>query len=217
MRDFPFFTTVYGVSSISLREIPYKGQAFIWVRTVQEGMLSAHLQECISLCRMAGAEQILAGNHPDLERFPVYTKLLEMRGTVNRNPERVAFVRPVTEKTAGEWRGLYNQKLRKVDCAATLEFREEAKLPNSGACFVERDQKLLGIGWLEEDTIRAVASLVPGGGEWIVQSMAAQVPDRSLKLEVASTNEKAIRLYQSLGFRTARCLAEWREIPQASW
>ena len=70
---------------------------------------------------------------------------------------------------------------------------------------------------LEEDTIRAVASLVPGGGEWIVQSMAAQVPDRSLKLEVASTNEKAIRLYQSLGFRTARCLAEWREIPQASW
>lgn len=217
MRDFPFFTTEYGVSSISLREIPYKGQAFIWVRTVQEGMLSAHLQECTSLCCMAGAEQILAGNHPDLERFPVYTNLLEMRGIVNRNPERLALVRPVTSETAGEWRALYNQKLRRVDCAATLEYREEAKLPGSGACFVEREQKLLGIGWLEEDTIRAVASLVPGGGEWIVQSMAAQTPDRSLKLEVASTNEKAIRLYQSLGFRITQCLAEWWEIPRTFW
>ena len=37
MRDFPIFTTEYGVSSLTLKEIPYKKQAFICIRDVQPG------------------------------------------------------------------------------------------------------------------------------------------------------------------------------------
>ena len=142
-----------------LEKYPTKGKAFIWVRTVQEGMLSAHLQECISLCRMAGAEQILAGNHPDLERFPVYTKLLEMCGTVNRNPERVAFVRPVTEKTAGEWRGTIQSETAQGGFVLQLwNSGRKQNFQTPALALLSGTETCLASGWLEEDTIRAVAS-----------------------------------------------------------
>ena len=35
MRDFPFFTTEYGVSSLSLKEVPYRQEAYIRIREVQ--------------------------------------------------------------------------------------------------------------------------------------------------------------------------------------
>lgn len=213
MRDFPFFTTEYGVSSIFLKEIPYKGHAFIWVRSAQDGVLCAHLRECAALCRMAGAERIFVGNHSELGCFPLYTRLLEMQGRAIADAARTASIQPVTAETAGEWREIYNQKLRNVDCAATLEYREEAKLPGSGACFVVRENTLLGIGWLENDTVRAVASLEPGAGEWIMRTLMGQSEGKVLTLEVASTNHKAVRLYRNLGFETTRCIAEWREIP----
>ena len=79
MRDFPFFSTEYGVASITLREIPYTRQGYIWVQTVQKGSLLRHLKECAQFCRAAGAERVFAANHPGLKQFKSYFTLLQLR------------------------------------------------------------------------------------------------------------------------------------------
>ena len=45
MRDFPIFSTETGVSSLTLKEIPYKKQAYIRIQDVQPGALQEHLRE----------------------------------------------------------------------------------------------------------------------------------------------------------------------------
>ena len=45
MRDFPFFTTEYGVSSLVLKEIPYRSEAYIRILDAQPEHFREHLQE----------------------------------------------------------------------------------------------------------------------------------------------------------------------------
>ena len=65
MRDFPIFSTETGVSSLTLKEIPYKKQAYIRIQDVQPGTLQEHLRECVQFCKAAGAEHIFAAGHPE--------------------------------------------------------------------------------------------------------------------------------------------------------
>ena len=61
MKDFPMFTTEYGVASLVLREIPYRGEAYI---TIQDSLEPEKLlEECISFCRICGAEAVYAKGH----------------------------------------------------------------------------------------------------------------------------------------------------------
>ena len=69
MKDFPMFTTEYGVASLLLKEIPYKETAYIIIRSSQEP--EELLKECISFCRMVGAEKIYARGHEFLETLGV--------------------------------------------------------------------------------------------------------------------------------------------------
>ena len=81
MKDFPLFTTEYGVASLILKEVPYRGVAFIYIRQAQAGRFEEHLKECVSFCRMAGAEKIYAKGHADLEKYPQHCALWKMQGT----------------------------------------------------------------------------------------------------------------------------------------
>jgi hypothetical protein len=90
-----------------------------------------------------------------------------------------------------------------VDYAQTLETRDEKEILGSGgAYFVHRNGSLLGIGWMEGEELRAVASCVPGMGETVVRALLALVPGDTVTLQVASTNERALRLYRRMGFLT---------------
>ena len=72
MKDFPVFTTDFGLASLILKEVPYRGVAFIHVREVQPGQFQPHLEECVSFCRMVGAERILAKGHEELHQYPLH-------------------------------------------------------------------------------------------------------------------------------------------------
>ena len=212
MRDFPIFTTEYGVSSLTLKEIPYKKQAFIHIRDVQEDFFKENLAECVSFCRMCGAEAIFAAGHEKLEEYPLYTEVLEMRGVARSDPEKLRCLFPVTEQTVGRWRDIYNEKMRGVDNAATLEKRDEGRLCKGGAYFVHADGKVLGIGWLEEEKLLAVAAAEPGAGETVMHTLMSLAEGAQLTVEVASTNWRAIRLYERLGFvKTAR-IGSWYRV-----
>ena len=99
VKDFPVFTTETGVSSLILKEVPYRQEAYIHIQDVQPDGFAEHLSECVSFCRMVGADRVYARGSEHLEQYPVYMKLLEMRGTAWVNPELLRSLFPVTEQT----------------------------------------------------------------------------------------------------------------------
>ena len=213
MRDFPIFTTEYGVSSLVLREISYRHEAYIRIRDVQEEYFEEHLAECVSFCRMCGAESIFAEGNRKLEAYPLYTAVYEMRGTARAEEEKTANLFPVTEQTVSEWRSIYNKCMRSVDNAGTLESRDEKRILDSGsAYFVHRNGELLGIFWMEDTKLLAIAAAKRGAGETVMHTMMSLYQGEQIRLEVVSTNERAIRLYERLGFLKTAEITRWYEV-----
>ena len=211
MRDFPMFTTEAGVASLIMKEIPYKEEAYIIIQdTLQPKEL---LEECVSFCRMCGAEKIYARNHEILESYPQYCSIYEMRSQVCVDESKVEHLWPVTEETVSQWRQLMNERLRSVDNAATLEKRDEKQiLESGGAYFVHRNGELLGAGWVADNELKLIASVVPGVGERVLHTLLSIIANQEVRLEVASTNERAIRLYEKSGFIKTAELRKWHRI-----
>ena len=213
MRDFPIFTTEYGVSSLILKEIPYRNEAYIRIRDVQADFFEEHLAECVSFCRICGAGRIYAEGAGMQDQYPLHTCVYQMRGTACPEEEKVASLFPVTEETVGRWRELYQKAMRTVDNAATLEAREEKRiLESGGAYFVHRNGRLLGIFWLEGGKLLAIAAAEKGAGETVMHTMMSLMPGECLELEMASTNLRAIHLYEKLGFVKTAELTRWYRV-----
>ncbi len=136
-----------------------------------------------------------------------------MRGTAWVDPEKLACLFPVTEETVSRWRELFNGRMAGVDNSATLDSRDEKKiLESGGAYFIHREGKLLGIGWMEDTVLLAVAAVEKGAGEAVMHTLMSLVEGSQMTLEVASTNERAIRLYEKLGFLKTREVSRWYTI-----
>ena len=213
MRDFPIFTTEYGVSSLVLKEISYRNEAYIHIRDCQEAYFAEHLAECVSFCRMCGAERIYAEGNDKLDQYPLYTAVLEMRGKARSEEEKLASLFPVTEATVAQWRNIYNKGMRTVDNAGTLESRDEKRILESGsAYFVHRSGELLGIFWLDGNKLLAIAAVQKGAGETVMHTMMSLREGEPMTLEVASTNTRAIRLYEKTGFLQTAELCRWYQV-----
>lgn len=211
MKDFPMFMTEYGAASLILREIPYRGIAYIRIQDTREP--EKLVEECVSFCRMSGADKIYAFGDPWLERLPLHAAVWEMRGAVPPRQELTKALWPVTWENAARFRELYNRRMQGVDNAGTLEQRDEKRLAEeSGAYFVHDGSTLLGLGIVKEDRLEALASLTPGAGEAVLHTLASINPGEVLTLEVASTNTRAIRLYERSGFLKTRELSRWYEL-----
>lgn len=210
MRDLPMFTTEFGVASLILKEIPYREEAYILIQSTQEP--EKLLRECIDFCRASGAEKIYARGHEILGRYPLHSIVYEMRGTARVDEAKTESLWPVTEETVSRWRELMNRRMRGVDNAATLEKKGEREiLDKGGAYFVHRNGQLLGGGWLADQELLLVASLIPGAGERVCNTLFSLIPDEEVRLEVVSTNTRATRLYERLGFlKTGECRKWYR-------
>ena len=93
------------------------------------------------------------------------------------------------------------------------ESRDENRiLESGGAYFVHRQGELLGIGWLEDGKLLAVAAAVPGAGEQVMHTLMSLDEGGQITLEVASTNERAIQLYERLGFIKTREINRWYRV-----
>lgn len=211
MKDFPVFPTEHGAASLILKEIPYRREAFIRIQSSQEPELL--LRECVDFCVACGAEKIYASGHEYLERYPLNTAMYRMVGQVKlRGEAEVPSMFPVTEQTAAQWRTYYNDRMKNVDNASTLEQRDEKTLLSGGAYFIHSAGTLLGIGWLEDNHLHAIASLRPGAGEAICRAMQSLIPQQQITLEVASTNTKAISLYERVGLLKVEEISRWYRV-----
>lgn len=208
MRDIPVFTTENGVASLILREIPYRGEAYI---RIQDTICPEELtEECVSFCRIAGAEKIYATGHEYLQKFPLYTKVLQMVRSMDGLPQTDAMTIPITDQTLEQWRQIYNDAMKPIDNASYMDIRGGKKLLQEGnGYFVHRDGELLGIGIAADETVHAVVSVKPGAGQDVLLALTHALFGERIVLEVASTNTRAIRLYERLGFIATAELSTW--------
>lgn len=211
MKNFPVFPTQHGAASLILKEIPYRGEAYIQIQSTQEP--EALLEECVHFCAACGAERVYAAGHDILETsYPLHTSIYRMTGTIQLHEEEIPSMFPVTEQTAERWRECYNQRMKDVDNAATLESRDTPDIVQGNAYFIHRNGTLLGIGWIEGNKLRAIASMQPGAGEALCRAMQSLIPQQQMTLEVASTNQKAIALYERLGLIKVEELSRWYQV-----
>ena len=211
MKDIPMFTSEYGVASLFLREIPYRGRAHIKIQSSLEP--EKLLEECISFCRMCGAEWIDAAGHAYLEKYPLITAILAMQCPRENIPETDACVFPVTEQTVGNWLEIYNDRMKDIPNSAYMDSKDGKELLQKGdGYFIHKDGKLLGIGKASTDFIDAVIATEPGAGETVVRALASILTEETIKLWVASANIRVIRLYERMGFVTVKELSRWYQV-----
>ena len=211
MKDIPLFTTEYGVASLGLKEIPYRAEAYIHIQSTDHPQ--ELIDECIGFCRACGAEKIYAKNHPWLEKYPLHTAVWKLFAAVDVEKDKVENLWPVTEETVGFWRQFMNDRLAGVDTAATLEKQDEKDiLSRGGAYFVHKDGTLLGGGWLVDGHLLLIASAVAGAGERIMHTLLSIQPQQAVSLQVASTNQRALKLYEKLGFVKTEEISRWYKV-----
>lgn len=211
MKDIPVFTTENGVASLTFKEIPYTAKAYVTIHSTVDP--EAFIRECADLCRAAGAQNVYARGHSALEVYPFHTAIIAMSCLRSELPETDAALFPVQPETLHRWREIYNEKMRNVPNAAYMSLADGEKLCRQGsAYFVHRGEALLGIGVASGGQINAIASVQPGAGRDVLLALSNALSDDAVRVEVASENMRAVRLYEQLGFVPAEELARWYKI-----
>ena len=211
MKDIPVFNTEFGVASLFLREIPYRQRAHIKIQSSLDP--EQLLAECVDFCRACGAEWIDGAGHEYLEKYPLITALYTMQCDRLAIGETDARLFPVTEKTVQQWLDIYNEKMADVPNAAFMDSRDGKELLQTGdGYFVHRDGQLLGIGKAAGDFIDTVIAAKPGMGETVVKALSGILTGDTVRLMVAGANERAVRLYERMGFVKVREVSRWYRV-----
>lgn len=211
MKDIPAFTTENGAASLFLREIPYRGRAHIKLQSSEDPL--ALLEECVSFCKMCGADWIDAAGDEALECYPLITALVIMQRPLEGIGETDAALFPVTEKTVRQWLNIYNEKMADVPNAAYMSSKDGEELLKTGdGYFIHKGGVLLGIGKAAGDFIDTVISVVPGAGETVVKALCSLLTEDTVRLMVAEANERAVRLYQRMGFVKVKEVSRWYRV-----
>ena len=211
MRDIPVFATENGVASLILKKIPYTKDAYVHIH--DSCACEELLKECVDLCRMAGAQRVFATGYTELATYPLHCSELCFSCSKAHLPNTDALALPVTVEQRQWWRRIYNQKMTNVPAAAPLSEKDVEEMAEAGKAFcVYRECSMLGIGVAHGGRIYAVVSLLPKAGESVVLALSDVLDSPLVCLSVASTNEKAIMLYHSLGFTETAVEKKWYQI-----
>ena len=211
MKDLPFFTSQFGVASLTLSQIPYTGDSYIRIQSAADG--GALLKECVDFCRAAGAQNVYATGHDVVAQYPYHTQIWRMCCQRRTIPNTDAALVPVEADTLEQWRRIYNDKMRYVPNASVMTLGDAKALPETKtAYYIMREGQLLGIGMIGSGEIKAIASVVPGSGKNLVVALNSALSGETVSVEVASENYAAVRLYEAIGFECEQIISQWHKI-----
>ena len=211
MKDIPMFTTENGIASLTLKEVPYTAKAYVTVHSSSEPDL--FIWECADLCRAAGADTVYARGHDSLERFPYHTAVITMSRETAQLPKTDATLLPVQLETLEQWREIYNEAMKEVPVASYMSKADTQKLLEQGnGYFVYRGETLLGIGAAGGGKVDALAAVLPGAGQDVLLALCSTLSESAIRVEVATENQRAVRLYERLGFIPTVEIARWYQI-----
>lgn len=211
MKDFPVFSTQYGVASLTLKQIPYTGRAYITIQDSADP--DALLKHCCDFCQAVGAETVFASGHSCLESYPLHTKIVLMRCQRELLEDTDAALFPVQKKTLEQFRGIYNGAMKDIANAAYMTAADSEKVLTEGnGYFIHRDHELLGIGIAGGERINAIVSLVSGCGRDVLLALNRALSGDCAEVEVATANIRAVRFYEKLGFVRCREISRWYKI-----
>ena len=211
MKNIPVFDTQYGVASLFLEEIPYRKRAHIKIQSSLDP--EKLLEECVAFCRMCGAEWIDAAGHSYLEQYPLNSILYIMSCDRALIGETDACLFPVTEETVGKWLEIFNQRMADIPNAAYKDSKGGKQLLEAeDGYFVHKNGELLGIGKASGDYLDTVISVKPGMGQTVVQALTSVLTGDPVRLMVAHANERAVRLYERMGFVKVKEVSRWYRI-----
>ena len=135
--------------------------------------------------------------------------------TCNRESigETDACLFPMTEATVDRWLQLYNQRMADVPNAAYLDSKDGKEFLENGDCyFVHRNGKLLGIGKAAGDSIDIVIAAERGMGETVMQALCSILTEDVVRVMVAGSNDRAVRLYRRMGFLAVSVTDKWYRV-----
>ena len=211
MRDISCFETEYGTVGLVLNQIPYTQTAYIHVQIALD--LEKLIVEAVKFCVAVGAEAVYITGNDNLSSYPCFMDVFRMQMVLPHKNETDACLMPVTEQTLDRWLSIYHEKMAGVDGAAHISYFEGKKLLAKGGCyFIHRDGAILGIGEVCGDVISCVAAVKPGTGADVVLALCNAIMSDKVCVEVASTNTRAINLYQRLGFLKTSVIRSWYRV-----
>lgn len=201
MRDIPIFTASAGLASLILREIPTRREGYVLVRSVFTNT-EALLRECERFCRSVGAERVYFGGNADFSAYPVYARLIERELDCAHLPKTSATAKKISENEQTLWLELYRERFSTVPAAQSTP-------QTDCAYFVFDGGERIGLGQIDGEELRAVASLKKGRGADCVAALAAATHAPQLHLLCAEENLPAMRLYDRLGFSRGCAREVW--------
>ena len=213
MKNIPVFTAVHGAASLILQEIPYSGKAYILIRSVWT-TVQALLEECRSFCRMAGAETIFASW--DLQTLPgehaydlIAMTCIKAQLPAPRQPVELT---ELTPENGQDYLRIYNSCFRDVPGAATYGQRDLKRLYHQDTAWLAHvDGAFAAVAEISQTGLESIAVLPEyrGLGFDLAAQVLQMVPALTVRLKVASTNTRAIHLYQKLGFTETETVSRW--------
>lgn len=214
MKNIPMFTSSYGLATLILKEIAWNGRAYVLVRSVWNDQTAALLDECRSFCRAVGAEEIYASW--DAEELPAEHAwdMIDMACPKSAlpAPRQTVELEQAAPETAEDYLRIYNQCFRDVPAAASYDRKSLEPLYGEELIWLAKVRgQYAAVAEISKEGLEGIAVLPEfrGLGYDLAAAVLRMVPSTEVRLKVASTNVRARRLYDRLGFAETGISRRW--------
>lgn len=214
MKNIPMFTSSCGLATLILKEIAWNSRAYVLVRSVWNDQTAALLDECRSFCRAVGAEEIYASW--DAEELPAEHAwdMIDMACPKSAlpAPRQTVELEQATPETAEDYLRIYNQCFRDVPAAASYDRKSLEPLYGEDLAWLAKAKgQYAAVAEISKEGLEGIAVLPEfrGLGYDLAAAVLRMVPSTEVRLKVASTNVRARRLYDRLGFAETGISRRW--------
>lgn len=217
MKDIPIFTGTHGIATLILSQIPWSGRGYVMVRSVWDDA-KAFLDECLGFCRACGAKEVYASWETQQLPVPHGYDVLQMTMKKSDLPDGPDIAtEDLTQENSDAFLEIYNTCFLPIHNAASYGTKDIGQLLGEETAYlVKKDGSYAAIAEISRQGLEAIAVLPQskGLGFDLARTVLRKVPSVDLTLKVASTNHRAIRLYERLGFQTTKILSQWWKLYQ---